>query len=56
MSNVYIEIIENFVKMVEFHAEAKMIKTGKLEGAHYAAMKELLAKMKTDPQEANHET
>lgn len=34
-------IINRFVQMVERRAEAKMLKTGKLEGAHYAAMKEL---------------
>ena len=34
-------IINQFVQVVERRAEAKMLKTGKLEGAHYAAMKEL---------------
>lgn len=33
--------IDKFVADVEEMAEAKMLKTGKLEGAHYAAMKEL---------------
>ena len=35
------EIIKDFVKAVEAKAEEKMLMTGKLEGAHYAAMKEL---------------
>jgi hypothetical protein len=34
-------VINRFVEIVEQRAEAKMLKTGKLEGAHYAAMKEL---------------
>ena len=34
-------IINRFVQAVERQAEDKMLKTGKLEGAHYAAMKEL---------------
>lgn len=37
------EIIKEFVEQVERKAEEKMLKTGKLEGAHYAAMKELIA-------------
>jgi len=36
------EIILDFYKKVCAKAEANMIKTGKLEGAHYAAMKELV--------------
>lgn len=32
--------IEEFVREVERRAEANMMKTGKLEGAHYAAMKQ----------------
>jgi hypothetical protein len=35
------EVINRFVTLVERRAEAKMLKTSKLEGAHYAAMKEL---------------
>jgi len=35
------EIIDKFVEAVERRAEAHMLKTGKLEGAHYAAMKQL---------------
>ena len=35
------EIIKEFVEAVEAKAEEKMLMTGKLEGAHYAAMKEL---------------
>lgn len=30
-----------FVELVEKRAEEKMLKTGKLEGSHYAAMKEI---------------
>lgn len=33
--------LHKFVELVEKRAENKMLKTGKLEGAHYAAMKEL---------------
>ena len=38
-------IINEFVTQVEKLAEEKMLKTGKLEGSHYAAMKELQRKM-----------
>jgi hypothetical protein len=38
-------IIREFVREVERRAEQKMLLTGKLEGAHYAAMKELLAEL-----------
>lgn len=38
--------INDFVTEVEKRAEAKMLKTGKLEGAHYAAMKELQKELK----------
>lgn len=37
--------IKDFFAEVEHVAESKMLKTGKLEGAHYAAMKELLSKL-----------
>lgn len=37
-----LEIIEAFVVRVERRAEAMMLKTHKLEGMHYAAMKEEL--------------
>jgi len=30
-----------FIELVEKRAEDKMLKTGKLEGSHYAAMKEI---------------
>ena len=36
-------IIREFIQEVEHRAEEKMLMTGKLEGAHYAAMKELSA-------------
>jgi hypothetical protein len=38
-------IINEFIAQVEKLAEEKMLKTGKLEGSHYAAMKELQRKM-----------
>lgn len=38
--------IEEFVREVERRAEQKMLLTGKLEGAHYAAMKQLLEEIK----------
>ena len=34
-------IIDSFVQEVEKRAEEKMLKTGKLEGSHYAAMKQV---------------
>lgn len=37
--------VGSFVEKVERRAEEKMLKTGKLEGAHYAAMKQLQAEM-----------
>jgi len=36
-----VDAINIFVRCVEINAEAHMLKTGKLEGAHYAAMKQL---------------
>jgi len=41
-----ISILEKFVGEVEYLAEEKMLKTGKLEGSHYAAMKEVCKKWK----------
>jgi len=38
--------IDEFVFEVERRAENKMLKTGKLEGSHYAAMKELQKELK----------
>jgi hypothetical protein len=34
-------VISVFVQEVEYRAEEKMLKTGKLEGSHYAAMKQV---------------
>lgn len=34
-----LKAIDRFIEMVERRAEANMLKTGRLEGAHYAAMK-----------------
>jgi len=36
------KILEEFYKEVCKQAEDNMLKTGKLEGAHYAAMKKIL--------------
>lgn len=36
-----VDAINVFVSCVEIMAESNMLKTGKLEGAHYAAMKQL---------------
>jgi hypothetical protein len=33
------KVIDRFIEIVERRAEANMLKTGKLEGSHYAAMK-----------------
>lgn len=44
-SREQVKAIREFVAEVERAAESKMLLTGKLEGAHYAAMKELLAKI-----------
>ena len=40
--------IDRFISIVERKAEEKMLKTGKLEGAHYAAMKEMQKEMRND--------
>lgn len=42
------DIINEFISQVEKLAEEKMLKTGKLEGSHYAAMKELQRKINED--------
>jgi hypothetical protein len=39
-------IVQMFVEAVEYRAEEKMLKTGKLEGAHYAAMKQIIEEWK----------
>ena len=36
-----VDAINVFVRCIEITAESHMLKTGKLEGAHYAAMKDL---------------
>jgi hypothetical protein len=38
-------VIKQFIAAVEQRAEAKMLLTHKLEGAHYAAMKEILTEL-----------
>jgi hypothetical protein len=40
------EALDLFVVEVERRAEANMLKTGKLEGSHYAAMKQVQVEMK----------
>jgi hypothetical protein len=42
-----LKIIELFVKIVCERAEKKMMLTGKLEGAHFAAMKQLSDDLKS---------
>jgi len=44
------EAIREFVKRVEARAERNMEKTGKLEGAHYAAMMAELVKLDITPE------
>ena len=39
-------VITMFVQEVERRAKEKMLKTGKLEGAHYAAMKQVAEEWK----------
>ena len=34
-----VKVIDRFIELVERRAEANMMRTGKLEGMHYAAMK-----------------
>lgn len=36
-----LHIIDSFIEIVEKTAEENMLKTGKLEGSHYAAMKQI---------------
>lgn len=43
------DVIRQFVAEVERRAEDKMLKTGKLEGAHYAAMKQVAAEWEAAP-------
>lgn len=40
--------VNAFVNEVERRAEQNMLKTGKLEGAHYAAMKQLQAEINAE--------
>jgi hypothetical protein len=42
-------LISMFVQEVERRAEEKMLKTGKLEGAHYAAMKQIADEWAKNP-------
>lgn len=39
------EAIKDFYAKVCERAESKMLKTGKLEGAHFASMKEIIAEL-----------
>lgn len=41
-------LIGMFIQEVERRAEEKMLKTGKLEGAHYAAMKQVAEEWKSN--------
>jgi len=40
------DIVKEFVNKICLKAEHKMLATGKLEGAHYAAMREVLEEYK----------
>lgn len=40
-------IVRGFMAEVEKRAEGNMLKTGRLEGAHYAAMKQVAAELET---------
>jgi hypothetical protein len=51
-----VAVIDRFVEEVERRAEQAMLKTGKLEGAHYAAMKQLQAEYhETKPHTERHD-
>jgi hypothetical protein len=47
-----IEVIRLFCDQVERIAEQNMLKTGKLEGSHYAAMRKLLVQIGPVPDDA----
>lgn len=46
--------IKNFIAEVERRAESNMLKTHKLEGSHYAAMKEVAREMGVNDPPAEH--
>lgn len=43
---VAVDVVEAFVAAVNARAEANMLKTGKLEGAHFNAMQALVKEMR----------
>ena len=47
--NCCLDAVEKFVELVERRAESRMLITGKLEGAHYAAMKQVLQELAAVP-------
>ena len=50
-------VIEQFVKEVCDRAESRMVITGKLEGAHYAAMLSILAERRSrEPVQVDNST
>jgi hypothetical protein len=49
MAHEHIDVVRAFVAEVEQRAEAMMLKTHKLEGMHYAAMKAVLAEWERMP-------
>ena len=48
------DIIIEFYNDVCKRAENKMLKTGKLEGAHYASMKEIVDEIKNTSDNSDH--
>lgn len=56
MTNNDIELLRKFVAEIERRAEDKMLKTGKLEGAHYAAMKQVFKEWTDSPTAERSET
>jgi len=50
-----IKIIREFIAEVEKRAEEKMLMTGKLEGSHYAAMKQVFGEWQSIEQSNNPE-
>ena len=41
----HLDILKEFVKEINKRAENKMIMTGKLEGAHYASMNQIIKEL-----------
>lgn len=54
--DAWLDAIPVFVEVVERKAEDKMLLTGKLEGAHYAAMKQIAEKWRWPTSKPNDRT